>query len=548
MFPGRALGSEVSFVNCDFDHKMQKEFIALYSGIPHTNWNNWLTISSREEYESTAVALSGLSSLDDLVERVQKERTDPKSFSVNMETQVPHEGPLVLCHTSGTSGKSMADVKWFSISRDMVTRLWAPGMQAIFEASGLTPHSSAVIFVPSRSRYDGLSVVNGNPLINLYSAEFSQRLALSLVQPRSYLLHQYKDAGTLQVIAKILALDRISVVSAPVMTVLGWADVNKLRSRLEKSLDIPDDSPEAGELRSKINSMGVRAAAAEVRDQLSDALSSATMIFSITGVTEKEWTTLRTFLGWEKGAEQFTNLYVGSEIGPFAASIGSGPAMYVFPLTVPVVEHKGERDLLSRSSHKVGQLLVSRMHNCTPVINIDTGDVITVETQEGLPVIGGDVLRAGFRLKTTVHMLPEVRVPHSTVYVGSYFDIEGLQIKNPRKLGACLAEQCTLDRKSPMILRREGTTWELVIPSQGKTCRAAEIIEVLSKCPGGKPLGQAFNHGKLQINLVDEISVKSEIPRSELLKQVRKGDLPKGVLMRWPLYVVVPSRTTSPFV
>ncbi|KYK37747.1 MAG: hypothetical protein HXS46_03170 [Theionarchaea archaeon] len=538
----------------DFDPDVQRILGAVYGDIPSINWRQWLAISSVEEYESTALKLSGLSTMENLFERMKNEKTDPKSFSVNVESFLGshEESPVIMCHTSGTSGGDIADVKWFHMSRTLVTQLWAPGMQAIFESSGLNARSSAVIFVPSRAHTDGLSVEKGKTTVRLYSAEFSQRLVLSLMKPRSYVLYEYKDAKSVQVLAKILSMDGIAVVSAPFVTVLGWANLNQLRKGLEKSLDAGEykDTPEVDELKKKIRTKGLDAAAIKIQKALSDKLLEATVIFSTTGMTDKEWDTIRDFLQWKKGEEQFTNLYVGSEVGPFAASIGSdSQSMQVFPLTVPVIEHRGDRDLISRTKNKVGKLFVSRLHGDNPVINIDTGDVITIESQEGLPVIQGDVLRAGFPLKTEIFFSPEISTyEKKKVLVGTYFDLEGIEIeiRNPRKLLACLAEQCHLDKKSSVVLKKEGDHWIMVIPSPDESC--SPIDDILNTCPGGKSLGHAIKEEELHTKMVDENPVNFLIPRSELLEKVRKGNLPKGVLKRWPLYVVMPSeRFTNSF-
>jgi len=532
-------------VSFDFDHKVQEIFSTKYADIPSTNWRKWLTISSGEEYESTALTFSGLSGIDDLFDRIKTEKTDPKSFSVNVKSFLEsYNGvhPPVLCHTSGTSGGSISDVKWFYMSETLVKKLWAPGMQAIFEASGLNSRSSAVIFVPSRARTDGVSVVDGKPVIRLYSAEFSQRLVVSTITPRSYLLCEYKDAYNLQILAQILSMDNIAVVSAPSATVLGWANLDRLRKGLEKSLDTLVDTPETHELKRKVKQMGIDAASVDIQNQLSTLLSDTTLIFSTTGMTDKEWGTLRKFLQWKKGEEKYTNLYVGSEGGPFAASIGPGSSgpMYVFPLTLPAVGYKGNFYLISQCDCKVGHLFISYMHNVKPIINIDTGDVITIESQKGLPVIQGEILRAGFPLRREVTISPEVGAEESRIWVGSYFNLEGLEIRNPRQLVTCLAEKLTLGNHASVVVKKSTDGWTLVIPFQEKMYSPAEIEDTLSLCPGGKPFEHALRKKRLHLKVAHENLVESKIPRSELLKRVRRGELPKGILTRWPLYVVVP--------
>ena len=526
----------------DFDLPLQKVFHDMYGSIPHTNWKSWLTISSGEEYECTALNLSGLS--DKWNEQMKEETTDPHSLSVDVDSVIKiHEGPLVFCHTSGTSGGHISDLKWFYMSDLLVKRLWAPGMQAIFEGSGLNTQSSAVIFVPSRTHFDGLSKRNGKEVVKVYSAEFSQRVVLSVVNPRSYLLYEYKKGNTVEVIAQLLAMDRIAVVSAPSSTVLGWADLERLRKGLEKSVKVQsEDEPECSELISKIRKKGVKPVAQEVQAQLSEVLKEATIIFSTTSITEKEWSLLRTFMQWEKGKEKYTNLYVGSEIGPFAASIDTGNShMQVFPLTIAVVEKNGRRDFISQTGEKVGNLLISRTDGVNPVINIDTGDVITVENQEGLPIIGEEVLRAQFPLKTRVSISPEVAIPDSRIVVGSYFDIDGIEIKNPRKLWACLADQCNIDGLSSGLMKPEQNTWVLFVQVPHKRCSPPDIEKGLFLCPGGKSIGKALEKRQLHIKIVENDPIEWVIPRSELLKKVRNGELPKGVLNKWPLYIAMPS-------
>ena len=528
----------------DFDLELQKVFNDCYAEISHADWKKWLDITSREEYESAALEMSGLFDVDDLDTRVKTEVTDPRKLSVDVDVDGDFKSresinnPVVLCHTSGTSGGHISDLKWFHLPLSLVKRLWAPGMEAIFEASGLDRQSSAVIFTPSRTQFDGLSIKNGVPVIKVYSAEFSQRLVLSVVNPRSYLLYEYKKASTLEVIARMLSMDRIAVVSAPSSTVLNWADKNKLRRGLEKSLKC--DDPVCSEYVTHINRRGLDTVATEIHTQLKDVLKNATVIFSTTAVTEKEWRTLRKFFEWEKGGEKYTNLYVGSEVGPFAAHINDGNPqhMQVFPLTVPVIQKNGCRDLISRTKERVGQLLISRTDGVEPVINIDTGDVITVLDQEGLPVIGGEVLRAQFQLKVDVSISP-VTTPDSRILVGSYFDINGIEIKNPRRLWACLADRCGIDGVSSVLMKPEGDTWVLAV-FVPENCSPADIENGLASCPGGESLGKALKDGQLHIEMAEKDLVEWGIPRSELLKKVREGELPKGVLKKWPLYVVSP--------
>ncbi|MGD2249121.1 MAG: hypothetical protein PVF58_12010 [Candidatus Methanofastidiosia archaeon] len=536
----------------DFDVNVQKIIQELYSHILVSDWRKWLSISSPEEYMDTVFKISGLSSAD--FDTIKTKVTNPKEFSVDVNSfAAKQDTPAVFCHTSGTSGGTISDIKWFYMSEELVSRLWAPGMKAIFESSGLHHGSLAVIFVPSRAQGDGLSYVGDTPVVRLYSAEFSQRLVLSLVNPH-YLMYEYKDSRNISVLARMLSMDKISVISAPFLTVLGWADTSKLAKGIKKSLHTKDSNPDVIQLKERIHSVGIDTAAKKIRDELSFLLSEATLIFSSTAMTKKEWGIVSEFLQWEPGDNRFTNLYVGSEVGPFAANIGNKNVtenkndMYVFPLCAPVLEHKGNRGLLPECGYNTGKLLVSRLHNGVPVINIDSGDVITVKNRDGLPVIHGEILRAGFPLKTKVNLSGVITKDEpKTVYVGTYFDLDTIKIRNPRLIVRCLAEQCNFSKRSSLVLEKKGHIWHMVTPDLG-VCSLPDMKERLSVCPGGESLGAALKENTVDISTVDENPVQSVVPRSELLEKVRKGELPKGILKKWPVYVVVPKDSKITFV
>ena len=345
----------------DFDESVQKVLNGSFSEIEHTNWKAWLEISSSEEFEELCLKNSGLSSVNEIFKRVTSEITDSRSFSINLEKFLSnYNQPYtpIVCHTSGTTNSKVSALKWFFMSKSVVQRIWAPGMQAIFESSGLDSKTSAVIFVPSRINLDGLQNFEAQEYISLYSSEFSQRVMLAIIKPKAYTFYEYKNSKNLEIISKILYLDDISIISAPALTILGWADLEKLNLGLQKSLnDLPHDkSPLLANLISMIKKEGINKASKIIQEKLSDKLFKATIIFSISSLSEENWTSIRRFMRWEKGKEKFTNLYVASEIGPFASSISKGVfeisrqnRLYVFPLTLPVIEHHNKKQLISKA-------------------------------------------------------------------------------------------------------------------------------------------------------------------------------------------------------
>ncbi|NVM35891.1 MAG: hypothetical protein HWN81_09865, partial [Candidatus Lokiarchaeota archaeon] len=117
----------------DFDRKVQEAFNASFSNIRSINWQDWLDIRSKEEYEELSLKLSGLSSFEDILKRIKVETTDSRSFSIDLEDflgKTHDSDSLVFCHTSGTTNSNLSMLKWFYMTKDIVKRQWAPGMQA----------------------------------------------------------------------------------------------------------------------------------------------------------------------------------------------------------------------------------------------------------------------------------------------------------------------------------------------------------------------------------------------------------------------------------
>ena len=170
----------------DFDLEVQNIFDKQFSNIPSTDWKKWLDISSKEEYEELTLRNSGLSSIDDIFERIKNDKLNSKYLSVDRHSYLEkYQGPkpLILCHSSGTTNSDLTALKWLPMSKNIIQQYWAPGMQAIFESSGLNRNSSAIIFVPSRIKIDGLQSHEGQKYISIYSSEFSQRVMLSIIKP-----------------------------------------------------------------------------------------------------------------------------------------------------------------------------------------------------------------------------------------------------------------------------------------------------------------------------------------------------------------------------
>jgi len=540
----------------DFDLGTQKIFNKEFSNIPSTDWKEWLDISSTEEYEELALKNSGLSSINDIFERIRKEKTNSTNLSIDLYNFLENHNeskPLIVCHSSGTTNSDLSALKWLHMSQDVIQKYWAPGMQAIFESSGLDSNSSVVIFVPSRLKNDGLKLYEDVSYVSLYSSEFSQRLMLSIIKPNSYTFFEYKTSKNLEVISKILTLEKISAISAPASTILGWADIEKFKIGLKNSLDLIEnvENPILDTFLLKIKKEGINSAAKEIQNLLSRKISKATVVFGISSLSENDWDTIRKFMNWEKGKEKFINLYVASEIGPFAASITKDDYsfsrtgnLYVFPLNLPVIENKGNNELISRSKGKIGRLLVSKLIDFKPFVNMDVGDIIKIVDQKALPQIEGRILRSSFKLNYQIKVSKEIHLPPKyNVYAGDYFTFNTFEVYNPRHLLNCLKVNCDLDMDSILLLKQDkinSVIWKLVLLSNGKkNCSNIESIQnLLFKCIKNNDFKNKIRENLIKIQLIKENPINFLATHSEMLNRVRNGKNPKGILKKWPFYVI----------
>jgi hypothetical protein len=540
----------------DFDINTQEIFNQYYSIESLINWRDWLNIDSKQEFIESCLKNSGLSQIDNLFEMIKESITDSREFSVDINQYINSSKsnvPLIFCHTSGTTNNDPSALKWFHLSKSLIKQLWAPGMKAIFESSGLNSDSSAIIFVPSRMYFDGINEGARKKYISLYSSEFSQRLVISLFNPRTYVLYPYKDVYNLQVIYFILRLENISVVSAPAATLLKWADINRLKSGIKQYIAKVKENNKNFlrelELYKFIQANGIDSGVRKIQEKLSEKISQANLIFSISSLNEKKWSLIRSFMKWERGEEKFTNLYVGSEIGPFASSIpinsydiSRANKMYVFPLTLPVIQYKNKMKLITDINASQGRLLISRMNNSKPQINIDTGDIIAIKNQNKLPLIGGDIYRGEFTLKYEIYVNKKIKTPSKFIIsAGNYFLFEDYDIKNAGDFLNSLQTDCSIKNDSLVLNKENNKNWQLYIPIDGEKCNSLkEMNQIIMNSPNEKSLKNALKNQIIELKILNEKLVDFLTPRSKILQKVREGKHPKGILKRWPLYVIKP--------
>ncbi|KUJ94408.1 MAG: hypothetical protein XD40_0344 [Archaeoglobus fulgidus] len=292
----------------------------------------------------------------------------------------------------------------------MLVKNWMPGMYAIFNSAGLEKGGGAVIFVAGRREGDGVDE-NGN--VALLSSEFSQRLALAMFDA-DYVISTYPNSRRLDVLSAILEMERVDVVSAPASTIARWADINLLAKGLKASLA---SRSEIGEDLRRILKLTFEKAVKEIHAMLWDKLKNATFIFSFSSLTKKRWELINRFV------KKKCNLYVSSEIGPFASSLCLGDNLFVFPLNIPVFREDFRP--LTRTKRYYGELLVCNAER----INIETGDAVILESKNP-PTLYREILRMPIKVG-------EDR--GREIYAGGYWR-EGCEILNSYEIRNAIAD------------------------------------------------------------------------------------------------------------
>jgi hypothetical protein len=342
-------------------------------------------------------------------------------------------------------------------------------------------------------------------------------------------------------------MEEISVLSAPASTILRWADLTKFKERLQKTPYNefkPDENlPISREIYTILKNHRIERASKLIQKRISELLSKSdtTLIMSTTSLKEEDWRKISRFLNKQREDIKFTSLYVGSEVGPFAATIDHTPKnkdkLFVFPLTLPTIERHGKKEIISKTDSQFGNLLISGMAN-QPIINIDIGDVVSIENQDVTPKISEKILRAGFKLKIEYDLTGYQG--NYDIYAGDYFDFKEFEIIDPRTIISCLKNKTNieLNNDNPLLIIDEYPK-KMVLSNNKKVISENNFKEILIDCPGASKLESAIKNSDLLIEFKD-IKLEPKSQHSNLLDMVRKGELPKGILKKWQFYVLKP--------
>jgi hypothetical protein len=66
--------------------------------------------------------------------------------------------------------------------------------------------------------------------------------------------------------------------------------------------------------------------------------------------------------------------------------------------------------------------------------------------------------------------------------------------------------------------------------------------KIMLDCSDDLSVMEALKEGYFEIHMINESPISYLFPRSEMLRKVRNGEITKGILKRWPLYVVIPNK------
>ncbi|MCS3901987.1 hypothetical protein [Methanococcus voltae] len=450
------------------------------------------------------------------------------------------------------------------------------------DIESINTKGAMVFLIPSGLHIDGVFNIGGNYLTRLYGFELTQRIAIALYPKSNYFIDYYSNAYNLSTILKILSLGDIAVIAVPYNVILNWNNPNKLKEGFKRELlnineltnlienkdseNLKSNTQDSTKNNNKINNnfnnkfndnntefyneflsykakfeQNPEKTVKELQNLLKDKLKNAILISGTTYMIKRQWDELRSFMGWKKGQERLTNVYIGSEIGPFSATINKADnyRQYVMPLTIPLLERKNNRELLTRSKYEYGNLLISKMDEDYPIYNINTGDVITLLDKKRIPKISGEILRANF--KVNLDMIVK-NLPKGDIIAGDYFRLKDFEIVNSKEITTCISDKFKMDKNSPIILVNS-EKYKLIVPIKLEKDKATVQLELAQKvkeelevCPIDEDLKKALKDFEIELN--EDIALEPKGGREELLKKVKSGEMPKGVLKKWNLYVI----------
>ena len=92
-----------------------------------------------------------------------------------------------------------------------------------------------------------------------------------------------------------------------------------------------------------------------------------------------------------------------------------------------------------------------------------------------------------------------------------------------------------------LLLRNSEHNWRLYIsPKNSTECGTQnEVYNKILECSENTGLSEAIQRQVIRVKTVTQSPVDFTVPRTEILTKVRNGKLPKGILKKWPLYLLI---------
>jgi hypothetical protein len=147
-------------------------------------------------------------------------------------------------------------------------------------------------------------------------------------------------------------------------------------------------------------------------------------------------------------------------------------------------------------------------------------------------------------LKYDIKVSKEIELsPPYNVFAGDYFTFDTFEVHDPRYMLNCLKIRCNFDMDSILLLKQkieDNVIYTLVAISNGnKLCSTVEEIQnIIYKCSKNDNFKDGIKRKYIKISLIKENPINFLETRKEMLNKVRNGKIPKGILKKWPFYVI----------
>ncbi|MFW9950656.1 MAG: hypothetical protein ACFFKA_11110, partial [Candidatus Thorarchaeota archaeon] len=156
--------------------------------------------------------------------------------------------------------------------------------------------------------------------------------------------------------------------------------------------------------------------------------------------------------------------------------------------------------------------------------------------------IEGTILRAKFELKYPIMISNKISLSNRyAIYAGEHFIFDHFEIYNPRHILNCINSNCSFNFDCLLLIKTNNSTFKLILPKIIDTeCADPEHIKkIIYDCSQLKNLKAAINNNQIKIELINDEPINFLAMRSDMLEYVRNGKMPKGILKKWPLYVLL---------